>query len=168
MLSHKSPETAQHLTFQLDNGRTISSTPDHYLPVNASDMEHVGIAAAKIVAAADVTVGDKLITIADAKLEWGTVQTISYKLEKGLYNPHTASGTIMVNHVAALAFPNTLPPSIVAHTIVTFPAQLLYKVIPYKGLAMIINDALLSGYFHTMLLAGKIRAFAPLMISAVK
>ena len=155
MFSHKSPEIAQHLTFQLDNGRTISLTPDHYILINASAMDHVNIGAAKIVAAADVKVGDKLIIGVDAKLEWGNVHFISYKFEEGLYNPHTPSGTILVNHVAALTFPNTLPPSIAAHTIATFPAKLLYKSIPYKGMAMLINDGLLSVYFHTMSLAGK-------------
>ncbi len=168
MFTHKSPEIAQHLTFQLDNGRTISLTPDHYILINASAMDHVSFGAAKIVVAADVAVGDKLICADNAKLEWGTVRSISSEFEEGLYNPHTSAGTILVNHVAALTFPNSLPPSIVAHTIATFPAKLLYTLIPHKGLAMILNDGLLFVYFHAMSSAGKFRAFAPLIISSVK
>ncbi|KAK9868011.1 hypothetical protein WJX84_004571 [Apatococcus fuscideae] len=165
MFTHKSPEMAQHLTIQTDNGQTISLTPDHYILVSNSAVGIASIGASKVLPAADVKVGDKLITINGAKLEWGIVQSISHGFEEGLYNPHTSAGTILVNNVAALTFPSSLPPYIAAHTVATFPAKVLYNLIPHKDLAAVINEGLLSGYFQLASVFDKLQAFVPLTIS---
>lgn len=160
MFTHKSSEMAQHLTIQTNNGHNISLTPDHYILVSKAAMGPVGIGASKVIPAAGVRVGDKLITVSNAGLEWSMVQSISHVFERGLYNPHTPSGTILVNNVAALTFPNSLPPYIAAHTMATFPAKVLYNCIPHKGLAMVINEMLLSGYFQIAFAVSKLQAAA--------
>lgn len=38
----------------------------------------------------------------------------SESFQAGLYNPHTASGSIVVDGIAALIFTDTLPPSLVS------------------------------------------------------
>ena len=168
MFTHKSSQAAQYLTFRLDNAHEISLTPDHYILVNASSSPHVSLGTSKIVEAADVAIGDKLITTDHAQLVWGKVLSISKQLQPGLYNPHTLSGTILVNNIAALTFPNTLPPSITAHTLATFPAWLLYNLLPSKGLRVIVNDLLLSGYFRFMSLSRPLQAILSLIVPLTK
>ena len=66
---------------------------------------------------------------------------------EGLYNPHTVSGSIIVNGVAATAFTDVLPPSTAVYAAVMLPFRALSFLIPSKAMAMAINDAVLNTYF---------------------
>ena len=78
-------------------------------------------------------------------------------VETGLYNPHVASGSIMVNNIGALTFTDTLTPSLAIHKLVTAPGRLLYTILKAVGgpaAADVVNNALLSLYFDAPRFAG--------------
>lgn len=66
--------------------------------------------------------------------------------KSGLYNPHTPSGCIVVDDIAALAFTETLPASLGWHTLVSIPARALYNLMPTEVAARV-NQNMLSAYF---------------------
>ena len=72
-----------------------------------------------------------------------TVAEITRGLAVGLFNPHTLSGSIVVDDIAALTFTDTLPKSTWAHTWVTAPGALLYWLCPTNRVAEAMNWALL-------------------------
>ena len=63
---------------------------------------------------------------------------------KGLFNPHTASGNIVVDKVLALTFTESLPASPTLHALVTAPAAALYWLMPTNRVAERINSYILS------------------------
>ena len=105
----------------------------------------------QLVRAADINIGDCLWISEFANTSTPTLQQIKVtraKLTKaqGLYNPHTASGSILVNRVATTTFTDTLPASMTIHAIVTIPARIIYGMMP-KALSGWLNNKLLEIYF---------------------
>ena len=94
--------------------------------------------------------GDEILTSAlsegDRELRSPVVH-IESERQEGLYNPHTVSGSIIVNGVAATAFTDVLPPSTAVYAAVVLPFRALSFLIPSKAMAMAINDAILNAYF---------------------
>ena len=154
MFSHQSADLSKFVQIQTLSGSSITVSPDHYLQVLP-----VGYEVSHIIAAAQVRAGDQLQT-ADLgnsrqpelvpELQWSPVTATTSVWQQGLYNPHTASGTILVDSVLACTFPNTLPPSIAAHTAATMPARILYHLMPCKAAAKYLNTLLLRSYFSTI------------------
>ncbi|KAK9818877.1 hypothetical protein WJX74_006247 [Apatococcus lobatus] len=148
MFSHQSPEVSSFIELSTSDSSNISLSPDHYIHVLAA-----GAHSTKIVTAAQVKAGDQLWTTSSfaplSRLQWSTVSGSKKVQLQGLYNPHTASGTIVVNSVLACSFPNTLPPSIAAHRAATMPAWVLYNLIPSKAAAGQLNRLLLHLYFSS-------------------
>lgn len=148
MFTHQSQELSSFIQLETSDGSSIFLSPDHYIHVLSA-----GSDSPRIVTAAQVKLGDQLRTISgfqsDAQLQWSTVLSSSKVSMQGLYNPHTASGTIVVDSVLACTFPNTLPPSIAAHSAATMPARVLYNLIPSKTAAGLLNKLLLHIYFNT-------------------
>lgn len=146
MFSHQSSELSSFIQLVTSDGSSISLSPDHYIHVLPA-----GSDSPTIVTAAQVKLGDQLRTTSsfqsDTELQWSTVSSSRQVSMQGLYNPHTASGTIVVESVLACTFPNTLPPSIAAHTAATMPARVLYNLIPSKAAAGLLNKLLLHLYF---------------------
>lgn len=95
-------------------------------------------------------VGDEILTSAlsegDRELRSAVVQ-ITTERQEGLYNPHTASGSIIVDGVAATAFTDVLPPSSAVYRAVVLPLRAMSFLIPSKAMAMAVNDAILNFYF---------------------
>ncbi|KAK9844617.1 hypothetical protein WJX74_004728 [Apatococcus lobatus] len=103
--------------------------------------------------ASSLKIGD-LVAIADlatSSISWSQVTNISHSFQPGLYNPHTPSGSIIVNRVAAATFTDTLPPLPRLHRMVTMPASILYSVCKLLGVVQTcndLNDLLLHRYFN--------------------
>ncbi|KAJ8902199.1 hypothetical protein NDN08_006607 [Rhodosorus marinus] len=105
----------------------IELSPNHYLVVGD-----------KLVAAKDVKVGDE-ISLANGDLT--TVTAVHRVQLKGVYNPHTMSGDIVVNGVITSTYTQTVNPSL-AKLLLLFPkalyklglreplGSLLYKTVP--------------------------------------
>lgn len=72
-----------------------------------------------------------------------TVAEVTRRSATGLFNPHTLSGTIVVDDIAALTFTDTLPKSTLVHSLVTAPGALLYWLSPTNAVAEKINSVLL-------------------------
>ena len=95
--------------------------------------------------AEEIQVGDSVwqVNASSRKAQRTTVTEITRVPAVGLFNPHTLSGSIVVNDIAALTFTNTLPKSTWVHYLVTAPGALLYWLSPTNGVAEAINWALL-------------------------
>ena len=102
---------ATFVTLRTENDREITLTPSHYLFVNE-----------KLLCASDVGEGDLLET----DLGESKVISIVYCREKGLYNPHTLAGDIMVNGIHTSTYTNSLNPEL-AHVILG-PVRYLYSL----------------------------------------
>ncbi len=155
MFSHRLQDTTnEFMVLKTANGQSLSVTSGHY--VWARQINGAGIDTSRLMRAADVKVGAGLWTISpnDKFLQPTTVIQISTRPEKGLHNPHTVSGSIIVNNIASATFTETLPASTAAHTLVTLPAQLLFLAMPTSNLADCVNSLLLAIYFNTIGLVG--------------
>jgi len=106
----------------------VELSPNHYLVVGDN-----------LVAAKDVKVGDQ-ISLANGDL---TAVTAAHRVQvKGVYNPHTMSGDIVVNGILTSTYTQTVNPSL-AKLLLLFPkalyklglreplGSLLYKTVPH-------------------------------------
>jgi hypothetical protein len=100
---------------------------------------------ALIMRAEEVQVGDMVWELDPVSntMDRTTVAEVSRELAPGLYNPHTLSGNIVVEDIAALTFTNTLPKQPLVHSLVTAPGALLYWLSPTNGVAEALNSAIL-------------------------
>lgn len=102
--------------------------------------------------AADAKLGDLVWTLPESQLGASSLLMptklvdIESSMQRGLYNPHTFSGTIIVNQVAAATFTDAIAPSFRAHRILTLPAMLLHMVLP-SHVADWLNNVLLAVHF---------------------
>ena len=146
MFSHRSQQPAFYITITTQSNKRLSLTQGHYMWVMRAQEKHPAI-----IRAGDIQVGDNAwvvqsdrngsaMLVAEKILQIGTVE------KSGMYNPHTPSGCIVVDDVAALTFTETLPASLVWHTVVTIPARALYSLLPLE-VASCVNQNMLSAYF---------------------
>ena len=149
MFSHRQATTSHtFITLFTDSGANITASHGHYIwALGQSDKVH-----ARPITARNIRVGDCLLQVGGAK-QGPSFACVIGKVELvrvGLYNPHTASGSIVVDDIAALTFTDTLPPIPAVHSLVTLPARLLYlafKLAGAKSLLNMVNNGLLSIYF---------------------
>ena len=152
MFSHRAPSSISNfVTLFTSSGANITASPGHYIWV-MENTGRPGSGLARPVRAQDIKLGDCLIGL-DATSSYVAQSCVVGKTERldtGLYNPHTASGSIVVNGIGALTFTDTLPPKRVMHTIVTMPARLVYlalKAVRATPVTEALNNALLIAYF---------------------
>lgn len=145
MFSHRSPDSVNaFIQVHTSKGATLQLSEGHYIWAQQS-----AAARAQLITAAQLAPGN---------LVWATsnnltvtahptaVTRISTNFAMGLYNPHTVSGSIVVNGLSTSTFTNTLPPSPRVHSIVTLPAYIAYQLIPSKLIAIKVNNMLLGAY----------------------
>ena len=115
----------------------LYASPGHYL-FAAQQLD----GAAKLVKACELSLGQYVWTL-DNTSQTGVVHSriisLGSELGRGLYNPHTVSGSIVVDGVAVTTFTDTLPASMAAHTAVTLPARILYHVLCTSALRERVN-----------------------------
>lgn len=155
MFSHRTPSAVStFITLVTDSGNHVTTTPGHYVWV-AMGVRKSNTWSGQPVRVEDIKVGDCLLKLDDAvaQVSLACVVGKTEQLGTGLYNPHTVSGSIVVNGIVALTFTDTLPPSLLIHSIVTAPARLLYlalKAVRGAGLANTLNEVFLSAYFGSV------------------
>lgn len=88
---------------KLADGKSITLSAGHYLPING-----------KLSAARDVTIGDKLAVDNDVV----DVVHVNMQMANGLYNPHTAAGTIVVDGITCSTYTEAVPAN-TAHAILS-------------------------------------------------
>jgi Hint module len=115
-------------------GPAITLTPGHYVYV-------VSGAASRLVAAADVSVGDSLL-LSDDSVPSPVVsrQQVS---DTGLYNPQTLDGSIVVDGVVASAYTTAVHPSF-AHSALA-PVRWLYEALPFAAPRWYIGSMFANG-----------------------
>ena len=146
MFSHYSAETVAHVSLTTRSNLSLSLTAGHYVWVTKA-----GRSRPSIVRAGEVHVGDaawisSMTNASNDIVTTDTITAIAIEEKQGLYNPHTPSGCIVVNGLAALTFTDTIPSSRLWHFIVTLPARILFNVLPLH-VADLLNHSLLSAYF---------------------
>ena len=144
---HSATAVTRFVSLQLAKGRTISASPGHYIWAGKAGQV---LEYAAPIRAEDIQVGHWMIAADTTGAERSLVKAKTLTIQKGLYSPHSASGSIIVDGVAALTFTDTLPPSIWIHTVVTMPARLAYmgfKAVGCVGPVAALNKVFLSAYF---------------------
>lgn len=156
MFSHRDASPLTFVELATADGMTITASGVNYIWM--AD----GRSGLQPTTAASIVIGDKLATFnaITSSVSFSHVVRKTNGLQTGLYNPHTASGTIIVNGIGALTFTDTLPLYVFMHRLVTMPARLVHLAIKALGgpaLAGGLNDAVLSAYFDTRAqLAGRV------------
>lgn len=156
MWSHRDHNVmASFVEIEMASGPSLHLTPGHYLWAKRAGQSAV------LTRAGDIKPGQFIWRndAASMGLAATEVTGVGHKMLAGLYNPHTPSGSIIVDGVATSTFTDVLPPSLAAHTAVTLPARLLYQLLPSQIMARALNDALLKVVFshswaHCMLVQG--------------
>ena len=147
MFSHQSiKEPAANLRFELSSGEALSATAGHYLWASREPSNDTFKRAAKIHRAKALHVGDFLWIFRpdNGTFVRSQIVEIRHVLATGLINPHTFSGTIVVDNVAALTFTESLPPALFCHKILTLPAWMIYKLMGANSLYVRANSLVLS------------------------
>lgn len=101
MFGHKEPsQRAAFVRLETDSGHVLAVTPDHHVFVvrNSTSME---IPAGKALIADQLYVAPQNRKAQHDHLSLESIVSITMSKEKGLYNPYTLSGTIVVNRILA-------------------------------------------------------------------
>lgn len=99
---------------QLASGRKVTATRDHLMHANG-----------KLVPASDVKPGDLMVDVVRGV---SSVESVRHSVRaRGLFNPHTASGDLVVDGVLVSAYTTAIPPR-VAHTLLAIE-RLLNKAL---------------------------------------
>lgn len=110
MFSHRSPSVrTEFMDIRTNNGERLTLSPGHYV-----------ITPSGLRVAESLQVGDTVVT------RTGTAEVVRYerRLDIGLYNPHTLSGSIVVNGVVASVYTSCVQPN-VAHALLV-PLRALF------------------------------------------
>lgn len=114
MFTHREGEAvSNYLTINTDTGTSIKVTPGHYIYANG-----------KLVPAQMVKAGDLLVRGDGAT---GTVTKVTNGVAKGLYNPQTTHGDIVVNDILASTY-TTAVERVCAHAMLS-PLRLVFNVL---------------------------------------
>lgn len=110
MFTHRLSNTqAKFVTIKTSSGASLSLTQGHYIYANGN-----------LVAAAQVVVGDSLLLGNGAEEQ---VTVITYSSSRGLYNPQTENGNIVVNGIVTSVYTTAVEPS-TAHVLISIMRSL--------------------------------------------
>lgn len=91
LISHNAHDAvAEMVTLTTDDGHRVTATPQHYVPLRGGGFVEIG----------GMVLGDTLLVQrAGGGSTWATVTEISRSMHRGLYNPITLTGDIVVDGV---------------------------------------------------------------------
>ncbi len=157
MFSHKEVASVNdYMTVHTQGNRSITANDGHYIWVAKKCHLPLVITAVAQVELGDVvmvTTGSQPLSNWPWQLE--AVTAITRSMQVGLYNPHTRSGSIVVDNVSALTFTSSIPASLGLHQALMAPVQGLHMLLPDTRL-ILINDVLMSVFFKSTALVGGI------------
>ena len=148
MFSHQDARTrASFVSLTTQGGVQVSATPGHYLWA-AQAQGNASHHPWALVRAGDISIGTCLLSANSSPVHsdgCNLVMERAMTVQLGLYNPHTASGSIVVDGVAAATFSDILPPSVAAHSAVTGPFRWLSlcRVADSVHVCEVLNSAIL-------------------------
>lgn len=122
-------------------------TTKHFASFNCSHhLLLIQVLEAEIIEIGKLSVGDSLLEVSMSSdtLVPSAIVEISLQTGKGLYNPHTTTGNIVVNGVLALTFTNALPQSTMVHSVITAPLAIIHSLCPTNRIAELLNSLILQ------------------------
>lgn len=140
MFSHRDDGiSAAFIRISLASGAALTVTSDHYVwGCQCQTFQAKLIVAGKIqrnmcmwLASHDVITLNRVVRTATTA-------------DHGLYNPHTKSGSMLVNNIATSTFTKVLPASLIAHTAVMYPLYPLSQVLHMAQLDEVVNELILD------------------------
>ncbi|KAI8517673.1 gTPase, IMAP member 8 [Branchiostoma belcheri] len=137
LFSHANPQTyASFLSIQTESSKCIDISEGHFMYI--LDPKGTGPV---LTLAKDVRVGDSVYVVVNANLPpvLDKVVKVERVLLRGLYCPHTLSGTLIVNGVCVSTYTEMLPPYL-AHPLL-LPVRCLYRMVPGVSKVLNIMDA---------------------------
>ncbi|XP_019618444.1 PREDICTED: uncharacterized protein LOC109465529 [Branchiostoma belcheri] len=133
LFGHANPQTcASFLSIQTESGKCIDISEGHFMYI----LDPKGMCPV-LTPAKDVRVGDSVYVVVNASLPTvlDKVVKVEQVLRRGLYCPHTLSGTLVVNGVCVSTYTEMLPPYL-AHPLL-LPVRCLYRMVP--GVSKVLN-----------------------------
>ena len=117
--SHSEPETIEFFVQMMTSFGALTCTPDHYIYADS-----------RLIPAMQATVG---MSLTSANGTQHVITQISTIKAKGIYNPHTLTGDIVVDGYMTSTYTIAVPPSL-AHALL-WPARVLYSMTGLNALA---------------------------------
>lgn len=115
MFTHEKRDIlASFVQLRTSDGHHLRVTPSHFIYINGL-----------LRPAREANIGDQLWTLSAHRND-SVVVSIETVMDRGLYNPHTLHGDIMVNGVVASTWTTAVPPKIAK--IILFPVAVMYNV----------------------------------------
>lgn len=122
MFTHKTASyTSTYIQLTTASGFVLRATPGHFIHANS-----------RLVAAAHIAVGDKLVRASDGSAD--AVVHVASVAGTGLYNPQTLHGDVAVNGVVASTYTRAVEPSL-AHAALA-PARAVWKAFGWYSSAL--------------------------------
>jgi len=128
LTSHQDPAAlTEMVSIVTESGHSVTATPDHYIPLHHGGNKPMG----KVIS------GDLILVQNGDRVEVSAVKATSVSVEKGLYNPISLSGDMIVQGVVVSCWSEwflegflsgAIIPSV--YQAITFPIRLLYHVLP--------------------------------------
>jgi len=115
LFGHRQPdEYAEYVIISLANDKALAVSPNHYVYVNSGK---------ELKLASAVKIGDLMLL--------DTVQAVSVvgierRIEKGVFNPHTLQGDLLVDGVKVSSYTSVIPP-MMGHILLT-PMRVAYRL----------------------------------------
>lgn len=141
------PLQATYVRLQTEGGASISGTPHHYVfahrptastAASAPDFKNAAIATFSEVRTGDlIWVAQRLPPGGQSALLAQRVANVTEVFLPGMYSPKTLSGTILVDHVAALQFTAALPRVIWPFHVAMLPARFVSSLVPQTTLSWV-------------------------------
>lgn len=145
MFSHRDRTAiGSFVSVQTKSGAAIQATAGHYIWASACTA-----CSPELVRAGDVQPGYGMWLASPSHTTKATVTVVRHMRGTGLYNPHTASGSIVVNGIAASTFTDVLPPSSRAHWLVTLPGRVAAKLLRFQPVKEAVNQLLLTSWLQS-------------------
>lgn len=128
LTSHRDPAAlTEMVTIVTESGHSVTATPDHYIPLHQGCNKPMGT----------VIRGDLISVQTGDCLEASVVKTTSVSVEKGLYNPITLSGDMIVQGVVVSCWSEWFLEGFVnvsfipsMYQAMMLPIRILYYVLP--------------------------------------
>ena len=131
LFSHADPwATSRFIVARAAQGAAVRASPGHYIPASPAHLVNPSYKQAALVKMQDLQLGDWIWVTMDSTAVPSRVSALTTKVEQGLYNPHTAAGTILVDGIVASTFTEAIPASFAVHSLLTAVPYALYHIMP--------------------------------------
>jgi len=136
---------------ELSNGQVLAATPNHMVYASSTNATHPNLGRCNLMPLGDISVGDTMWYASGLDGSLVPTQVIAKRttVTTGLYAPHTASGTLLVNGLLTSAYASNMVPSKWVGDLYLTPFRCLHWLLG-SDVMMALNEVVLS-YAHDAL-----------------